>query len=453
MKNAKMNRRTFVNGAMSFVSGMTVLGGNTMFGRLAKAASPSVTDRYFIFCYFNGGWDILLGLDPRDKTVFDDSEATIAETGIQLGYDSLTLKDTVTPSGSNITFGPYIGGLADHYDKLCVVRGMSMETLTHEVGRRRFITGKPPSGLQARGSSASSWLTAHGGGETQALPNISMRVESYNVDLPSYATAMKTNSVTDLLRALTASDPALAPAYADKIDALLSAQAACRTDSTFLTNAESSRQRALGMTTGGLSDMFDFAANTAEMSDLRAYWGISTSDLSSGPAQAAMAARAIMSGISRCVSIQPTSGLDTHDGNWVTDQGPRQKTGFDAVGKLIETLANAEYTDGQSSWLDHTTIVGFSEFSRTSALNTRGGRDHSLTNACFLAGGNVKGNTVVGRSSDLSMTPSTINLDTGAYDADGEAPHPEHIWQALYESVGMTIEADLRVNALKAAFK
>ena len=42
--------------------------------------------------------------------------------------------------------------------KICVVRGMSMETLTHEAGRRRFITGKPPSGLLARGSSGATWL-------------------------------------------------------------------------------------------------------------------------------------------------------------------------------------------------------------------------------------------------------------------------------------------------------
>jgi uncharacterized protein (DUF1501 family) len=151
-----------------------------------------------------------------------------------------------------------------------------------------------------------------------------------------------------------------------------------------------------------------------------------------------MDARAITNGVSRCVSIQPASGLDTHDAGWVTDQGPRQKVGFDAVGKLIETLESEPYDDN-SSWLDHTTIVGFSEFSRTADINPRGGRDHSLTNACFLAGAGVKGGTIVGRSSDLGMTPTAINLTTGQYEATGEVLRPEHIWQALYESVGMTI--------------
>ena len=32
--------------------------------RLLHAASPTVTDRYFVFAYFSGGWDELLALDP-----------------------------------------------------------------------------------------------------------------------------------------------------------------------------------------------------------------------------------------------------------------------------------------------------------------------------------------------------------------------------------------------------
>ncbi len=449
MKRApQLNRRTFMKGAVSFASGLTVLGGGTMLGRLAHAATAA-NDRYFIFCYFSGGWDILVSLDPRDPATFN--EATAPQTKINPGYDRLPAAFQNPSMVNGMYLGPYIGGLASHTDKLCIVRGMSMETLTHDVGRRRFITGKPPSGLQARGTSASSWLVHRGGGAAQPLPNIAMRVESYNVDLPSYATALQTNSVEDLLRALSASDPALAPSLSHEIEAFLSAQAACASSSAPLAAAETARLQAKGMTTGGLNSMFNFAANTAEMNELRAYWGFTATQLSSGPAQAAMAVRAITGGVARCVSIAPASGLDTHDAAWATDQGPRQKVGFDAVGKMIETLEATQYDD-HSSWLDHTTIVGFSEFSRTSDLNPRGGRDHSLTNACFLAGAGVKGATVVGKSSDIAMTPTSINLTTGAYDPAGVVLRPEHIWQALYEQVGMTIEADLRVDALRAAF-
>ena len=60
----------------------------------------------------------------------------------------------VQPAGSNIAFGPAIGKLAaQHYQDLAVVRGVNMGTLTHEVGRRYFLTGKFPRGLAASGSS------------------------------------------------------------------------------------------------------------------------------------------------------------------------------------------------------------------------------------------------------------------------------------------------------------
>src|SRR5215210_6197621 len=39
-----------------------------------------------------------------------------------------------------------------HWQDLTIVRGVMMDTLTHEVGRRYFITGKFPRGLAANGS-------------------------------------------------------------------------------------------------------------------------------------------------------------------------------------------------------------------------------------------------------------------------------------------------------------
>ena len=50
-----------------------------------------------------------------------------------------------------------------------------------------------------------------------------------------------------------------------------------------------------------------------------------------------------------------------------------------------------------------TTIVGFSEFSRTALLNSRGGRDHALTNACFLAGAGVKKGFSYGESDEVGF--------------------------------------------------
>ena len=131
-----------------------------------------------------------------------------------------------------------------------------------------------------------------------------------------------------------------------------------------------------------LDALFDFQKrNDPTMAEIRDHYGIAAngeSALQPPEAQAAMAAQAIKSGISRCVSIQITSGLDTHREEWATVQGPGQETGFNLVARLIEDLSATPYGDTGASYLDHTTIIGFSEFSRTALLNQDGGRDQQV---------------------------------------------------------------------------
>ena len=192
------------------------------------------------------------------------------------------------------------------------------------------------------------------------------------------------------------------------------------------------------------------------MEALRAHYGISaTGRIDDSIAAAAMAATAIKNGISRCVSVRVASGIDTHYANWQTDHGEKIQEGYDAVAKLVADLAASPYKDTNETWLDHTVIVGFSEFSRTPLINANGGRDHWLMNACFLLGGNIKGGQVIGASSNVGMNPLPVNLQTGellSIADGGEVIRPEHILQALYEEIGLTSEPDLRVGPLTAIF-
>lgn len=443
---AQTNRRRFLGWAGASIFGASAL------ERLAMGA-PDGPDLHYIFCYFSGGWDILLGLDPKDPARFTSENER--ETLILPAYERLRSSQGALVDAAGMTFGPHIGGLASHASKLAVVRGMSMETLTHEAGRRRFLTGKAPAGLQARGSSAATWLAARLGGE-KTIPNLSIRVESYNVDQDPSASALSASAVPDLLRALRPEGDRLDPTARAALDRLFVNSAACPSAlrSPALRAAEASRIKTREMVEGALTDRFDFLAETPEMEALRSHYGIERrqSALSSAAARAAMAATAIKSGISRCVSIQVTGGLDTHFDNWATDQGPNQEQGFDMAAKLIEDLEASPYPDGSGdSWLDRTVLVGFSEFSRTARLNDRGGRDHSLTNACFLAGAGIRGGTVVGASSDVGMNPMPVDLASGRVDMGGETPKPEHVLQSLFESAGLTNDvADLRVPALRA---
>jgi uncharacterized protein (DUF1501 family) len=437
----------------AFLRNSALLGGAAAFfgvdGLSGFARAQAAVDRYYVFAYFSGGWDVLLGLDPRNPGVFNNGNLTA--TKIQPGYELLPVADQqLVTASTGVTFGPFIGDLVNHANRLAVVRGLSMDTLTHEVGRRRFLTGKQPSGLSARGSSAGTWMASRLGAE-QPVPNLVVGTETYNVDQPTFATGLRVASGNDLVRALRQANPLASDVAARNIDFLLGRQAECNvaTRSAMWQQAEESRKKADQTLALRLDRLFDFAANTPEMSALRTRYGFAANALGSPEAQAAMAAQALMGGVSRAVTLEVAGGLDTHFQNWATEQGPRQRRGFNAIARLASHLAETEYPDGSGdSWLDRTTIVGFSEFSRTPLLNSTTGRDHHLTNSCFLLGGNVRGGAVVGASSDDGMLPQPVNLETGLVDAGGELVKPDHVLQTLFNDAGVGDAPDLRVAGL-----
>lgn len=455
MKNGLTRRQLLRRGGLAVGAGMAALGGLGPLQHLASAqVAPGAPDRYYIFVYFSGGWDVLLGLDPRDPREFPSEEESIARTRIQPAYEQVALPDAdIIRVDENRAFGPYIGDLVRHTDKFTVVRGINMETLGHASGRRRFLTGKPSSGVQARGSNGTTWLAGHLG-QGELIPQLSLRTESYNKDMPNFATALRVNSVPDLLRALRPSSSLFDPRLQREMDLALGRTSSCpdAIKSTAWQNAEFSRKQARDVVESDVGGYFDFAARTPAMEALRGHYGFTRVDNSAGVG-AALAAQAITNRVSRAVSVTLVGGLDTHDGNsWRTNQGLRQRSGFNAIARLIEDLESREYGDG-SSWFDHTTIVAFSEFSRTPALNAIGGRDHHFTNSCLIAGGGVQGGQIIGASSNVAMESMATNLQTGRPDPGGVVLKPEHILRTLFDEVGIDGRPDLRVRGMPALMR
>ena len=212
----KLGRRNLMRNVL-LAGGAAGLGAGGL-GALSRLAlgqeSPEAEDRFYVFAYFNGGWDTLLGIDPRDPAVFN--EDNIGATRIQPGYEmQAEARFQEAPAfapGTEILLGPAARPLDAVASRLAVVRGMSMDTLTHEVGRRRFLTGKPPSGLQARGSSGSAWLAAQFGG-SRLIPNLSVRVEAFNPELPPEASALRVGSASDMVELLRRQEPTMDEAF------------------------------------------------------------------------------------------------------------------------------------------------------------------------------------------------------------------------------------------------
>jgi uncharacterized protein (DUF1501 family) len=450
-------RRTFLKAAAGFM-GATVFGG-LPFRSFAQASALAPADRCFVFVYFSGGWDQLLAFDPRDPDIFTVDR--VAETRILPGYNLFTDSrfpdrplvpaTRVGAAPSNITFGPAVGDrLAAHYDRMAVVRGINMTTLAHEEGMRYFITGKRPIGAAARGSSTATEVVGQMMPRVP-IPSIAFNVESYNDRYPGQANALKVSQSRDLLLTLAASprqlDSELEKQLVDFRGQPISCEAAAYGAGGVGTTYGTSREQMQQVLSGRLDNAFRF--ELAENAEVRSFYGLPASGpYDSAAGRAALVATALKKGISQCVSINLVGGLDTHFGTQTT-HALNQRAGFDALGALVDDLRRTPHPAG-GDFMDHTTILVFSEFARTPLINSTSGRDHHLTNSCLLMGAGLKHNVTFGRSGDIGMAPAVLDLNTGHSDPNnGTNILPEHIIATVLASAKLDYSIT-RVEPLKA---
>jgi uncharacterized protein (DUF1501 family) len=422
---------------------------------LAQAAPAG--DQLLLLCYFSGGWDQLLVCDPRPHTDARFAGAAPYQsggTGIHPAYDlvqdaAVRALLAAEPSGvqraGNLSFGPAVPpSLLAHAADLALVRGMNMGTLTHEVGRRYLLTGKFPRGLTAAGSSVTTHVAAAGGSALD-LPNLAIQTEGFNDGLPAYASPLQVGGYADVRGVLRPAGAALPPASAE----LLAAYRAAQCEGGGLEGAEAqaslyraSRQKAAGMVQSGGYELFDFSrypATVPEVAELFEAMGITAANPTDARGRAALAGQALARGQAQAVSVELSSGLDDHDA-WGANHATELRAGLDALGRLIAFLKAREFRGTGTSVWSHTTLLAFSEFSRTPLLNGRDGRDHHLCSSCLVAGPGLRGNVVVGASSDLKMAAQAVDPATGLVRtaATGGIPlRPADVHATLLASMGL----------------
>ncbi len=434
-------RRTFLKASAGFM-GATLFGG-VPFRAFAQASELAAPDRCFVFVYFAGGWDQLLAFDPRDPDVFTPER--VSETRILPGYNLINdsrfeTRPLVPEKGgvrSNISFGPAVGRLADHFDLMTVVRGINMTTLGHEVGFRYFLTGKRPIGSAARGSSTATEIVGQFA-PVVPIPSIAYNIETYNDRYPGHANALRVSRSSDLLLTLSPSTRKLDSEIEDQLldfrGQPISCEAAAYGARGVGETYETSREQMQTVLSNRLDNTFRF--ERPEHAELRQMYGLGNSGPYDNEAgRAALVATALKSGISQCVSINLTGGLDTHFGTQLTHAN-NQRRGFDALATLVDDLRATPHRLG-GNFMDHTTILVFSEFSRTPLINGAGGRDHHLSNSCLMMGAGVKHNFVFGQSGDIGMAPGTFDLRTGDATPTGENILPEHIIATVLASANL----------------
>jgi uncharacterized protein (DUF1501 family) len=450
-----LSRRRFLE--IAGLAGGAVALRSILSPQLAQASPDN--PQLLLACYLGGGADQMLSFDPRDASLKQfQAPAAYASggTGIHPAYDLVAdarVKAVLAAtSGSGlqkkgpITFGPAVpASFLSHSTDLAVLRGVYMGTLTHEVGRRYFTTGKFPRGLSASGSSLGTAVAAADGKDT-LIPNLAISAETYNETFPTYASGIGVNSFDDVLSLLKplgtalskGSDTALAAYEADSDDCTQRELNGGGLVDTF----KQSRTKARTMVSASASTLFNFQVPApAALDDLFTTLGISKSTDFKGPkGNAAIAAQALTQGISESVSLQLAGDLDDHN-----DWGDTHATGIadalDAIGNLITFLKKTPYKGTATMTWEHTTLIIFSEFARTPLLNGRAGRDHHLASSCVVAGPGIKGNQVFGATSDTALAVRNVDPTTGKPDdAAGIQLRPADIHATLLHSMGLSYD-------------
>ncbi len=446
----QLNRRHFLKASAAF-GGASLLGA-LPFRAFAQAANLAPADRCFVFIYFSGGWDVLLSLDPRDPAVFTPDR--VAETRILPGYNLLsndpTFPQTVvspnTRAGSapsNIKFGPAIGRLADHYDQMCVVRGINMNTVAHEVGFRYFLTGKEPNGSAARGSSTATEIVGQMKPKNP-VPSIAYNIESYNDRYPGAANALRVSRANDLILTLSPSPTQLDSEIEKQLVNLRGQTVTCEADAYDTRGLVGQYRDARGQMAAVLGNSLNksfiydnVASDPQALNDERAlvraaYNLTAPVSYDSAGGRAAMVGTALKKGISQCVSMNLVGGLDTHFGTQLA-HATTQRSGWNAIADLVADLRGSPHPSG-GNFMEHTTVMVFSEFSRTPLINGSGGRDHHISSSCLLMGAGIKHNMVFGKAGDINMAPGLVSRSTGQPDPKGMSILPEDIIATILAS-------------------
>jgi hypothetical protein len=403
------NRRTFFK-ALGGVAALAVAGSPVL---RALAAPADGKHEFFIFIDIAGGWDVLLWSDPRNERrglVDPPTTENMRTDGLSRWVDKpldsgASTFELVQPSGSNIVFGPAIGNLANFHDRLCVINGIAMNTVSHPDGTVFSATGQHLVGSRAVSPSIDTIL-ANEFGLGQLFPLVSARFPSWFVgsNLDRGAMPVLVDSVGTVGKALTRTSRYDRSADRDQVSQMLIAEANDLAEMSYYPDVyEGMALQYESLRKILLNDIRDvFTANDLKVAqpgfdyDGR-YHGTEA-------VSAAFAVEALKRDLVRCVSFG-LQGFDTHTGNY-QNHGLMLQEAFDMIATLLTVLdASPHPTLVGERLSEHTHILVVSEFCRGPMLNPASGRDHYPNNSALIISPAFKGNSLLGKSDEDQLLP------------------------------------------------
>lgn len=420
-------------------------------GAVAAASAPlfrafaeptAGNDEFFVLIHAQGGWDVTMWSDPRweAKGLVDPASTRNSDTAalkrwkdgpeIEAGERSFL---PVQPAGSKIVFGPAIGDLADKYDRLTLVNGIAVNTVSHTDGTVFAATGRHLAGGRVPASSIDTML-ANEFGAAQILPAVSLRFPSSFVGagLDRRAMPLMVDGIGSMGRSLARSNMNLWSDDRQAVTALLSQEAldlAKRANDPAAMNGFALQLAALQKMTGGpVQALFD----AGKLKAAQPRFDYAAQYMGAFATNAAFAVESMKANLVRSVAFSVGS-FDTHNSSY-SDHGQKLQETFDLLARLIEVLdETAHPTRAGAKLSEHTHVLVVSEFCRTPQINQTSGRDHYPNGSALIVSPKFRANTVFGRTDADQLLPEA----SGSFSDGLRAPTPADVLATFLGAFGV----------------
>ena len=399
------------------LKGSALLGACALLPSLRARAAAAPTARKLVLVLNAGGWDPTVALDPKPGQPLID-----VVPGAVRAFGGLQIWSDATRPNVDAFFTKWA-------DRTCVVNGVQVRSFVHTDCMKRMLTGSPSEITPDMGAIAAFELAPE-------LPVPYLALGGYSRSGPLAAItgrAGTSNQLQSLVDPAAAYWPPTGPTVPDFGLAPSDAQAGFVRK---YLEAGAAREKATRGQRGYNKKRVDDYISSLDRSDTLARFvkdGASlgargyTVDLN---VQIPLAIQALKDGLSQTAMLQSGFAWDTHAKN--ADQ-----IGFhDGLYASLDALVQQLDDEGM---LESTTIMVLSEMGRTPKMNADAGKDHWPVTSCMLIGAGVRGGTSIGGTTD-KLAAESIDLQTGAVDANGKQLQSTNLVAGVLEAVGVNPE-------------
>lgn len=440
---SNLRRRTFLKVLGAATAGATV--GAPLWHAMAEPGATS--DEFFILIHAAGGWDVTLWSDPRFKVegIVDPATDSVLDiAGLTHWKEGAAVEDggvSFSPiTAGKLLLGPAIGDLLSHADKMTLLNGVAMNTVSHPDGTYYSSTGRHLAGGRPVSTSLNT-LLANEFGPGQLLPNVSINFPSTFLDgnLDLRVLPLRVSTIATVGKSLSRATAFDTAQGRDAVTVMLTDEARdlakIAHDPIPYEGMAIQLEALRDLLSTGQKDLFD----TNKLKAAQPTFNHSATYQASTATSAAFAIEAFKKNVARSVAFS-TSSFDTHNSNY-RFHGKMLQEFFDLLARMVEVLeATPHPTKPAAKLADHTHILVVSEFCRTPQINIQGGRDHYPNNSALILSPRFKGGTVFGKSDPGQLLP----LDAKTF-SDGKRPvAPPDILATMLGAFGVNPRKYLR---------